>query len=519
VIGVALVLGFAVRTALLGDVDDRGALLGVLGAIGLLLYAWVDREQVGEVAASRGARHGLGAVGLVALAAVVGGLAYGVVRAFDGTVDLTSRGAHTLAPRTLAVLDHLDRDVDVVAFFPRGSALGAAFEALVRRYADRSPHLRVRFVDPLREPSLARQHGVDVEAGEVVLVAGERSEHLVGRFDEDALTDALVRVVAPREHVVCWSEGHGEADPNDTREPAADGTAVRSLEGEDFQVLHTRLLTGRIDPRCEAVVVAAPRSPLSPAEAATLVDWIAGGGHALVLLEPGVPSGLEAALRPLGIAVGDDVVHDATPERRPAGVTDDAVLVLDPREGGDHPIVATLDAAVLFPLARSVGTVEGAPGVAARVLLRAGPRSEAVGPDGHPTLSGDVPVGAASEVRDADALELPTAPAPALPEGVATASPPTAPARRDGGRVVVLGDATFASNRAVPFGADRDLFVNALTWLVHEDDRLGASAEALGDQLPITSAGATLVALAALVLAPGAALLTALRAAWRRRSG
>jgi ABC-type uncharacterized transport system involved in gliding motility auxiliary subunit len=54
-------------------------------------------------------------------------------------------------------------------------------------------------------------------------------------------------------------------------------------------------------------------------------------------------------------------------------------------------------------------------------------------------------------------------------------------------RVVAFGDADFASNRMIALGANRDLFVNAVNWLLGEEDRVTIRPnERKGDRLPLT---------------------------------
>lgn len=53
--------------------------------------------------------------------------------------------------------------------------------------------------------------------------------------------------------------------------------------------------------------------------------------------------------------------------------------------------------------------------------------------------------------------------------------------------MVVIGDADFASNRFLPVGANRDLFVNACNWLLGEAERVTIRPRTRkGDRLAIT---------------------------------
>src|SRR5690606_5677278 len=102
------------------------------------------------------------------------------------------------------------------------------------------------------------------------------------------------------------------------------GTAVLALERQNYQVLRASLLVERLDPRCEVLVVARPTLPLGERAVGMVRDFVLGGGHALVLLEPGSGDDVAAGLAPLGVVVGDDVVLDRDPSRAPAGADEPA---------------------------------------------------------------------------------------------------------------------------------------------------------------------------------------------------
>ena len=47
--------------------------------------------------------------------------------------------------------------------------------------------------------------------------------------------------------------------------------------------------------------------------------------------------------------------------------------------------------------------------------------------------------------------------------------------------MVVVGDSDFASNRFLVWGNNRDLFLNAVAWLVDEEDQIGERPSGGGD--------------------------------------
>jgi ABC-type uncharacterized transport system involved in gliding motility auxiliary subunit len=87
-----------------------------------------------------------------------------------------------------------------------------------------------------------------------------------------------------------------------------------------------------------------------------------------------------------------------------------------------------------------------------------------------------------------------------------------------GGRLVVVGDADFASNQLISVGNNQDVFLNAVAWLVDEADQLGERPEADDAQaLSLTVAQEVLMWLLSVLLVPLVAVVAAIIVMVRRR--
>jgi hypothetical protein len=520
-IGLAAMCGFGARLWLLGVVDARGMALAIGAATLLLLYAWLDADVVAETSSQRGVQLGAGSFALVLLAALAAAATHGLVRSADRTFDLSSERHYSIAPHTRAVLGELREPVQLIAFFPRNAVAARQLDRLTRAMAEASPQLSVRMVDPLRSPLEAERYGVTSETDTVVVEQGERRELLVRRHDETALVNAILRLTSGRQHRVCWSTGHGEALPDDDDASDAMSAAVLALEGQNYQVTLSSLLSGPPDPGCEALVIAAPRLELQGWESDLLATWLAAGGRALLLLEPGAPVGLTSDLSRFGLQLDADIVLDPDPSRSLLGRDDPSTFLLPAPAWAAHPIGRALAGAVVVQGARSVRHLPDTPGVAARALATASPASWAetqlldpaapIEPDPDEWV-GSVGLAAALEITDPNALE---GGAPRyLPPGATEArSLPLAP----GGRLVVIGDASFATNQLVDLGSNLELFLASIAWLVDEPAQLAPRPALASDKLEISELGGGLLCLFSGGLLPGLPLLLALRAYWRRR--
>jgi hypothetical protein len=503
VVGAALGVGALGRLVLQDGLDARGVAMALVGAALLVVYAWLDQPEAEAAETSRLAGHAAGGLLVVGLGLAVAGFVQAGVRAADTTWDVTSRATFTVSPQTLAVLQALDRDVRIDGFFRHGTAEERSFERMARGLE--APRLTVALHDPLREPLLAERLGVTVEAGQVVVSSGEKRALLSERRDEAALLNAILRVTSDRDHRLCWLSGHGEASPDDDDDDRSLRTAVLALEGQDFEVMPVSTLTGPIDPSCEAVIVARPALDPTPDELDRLWAWVAGGGRMLLLLEPDTAPALSAGLARFGLGLGADVVLDPDPSRRMSGVEDPSVQVFPRDAWQPHPVSDGLAGAVVFGVLRQVRPLDDVPGVGAWGLLytsgqawaetdRTGAMVADLGED-----AGELAVVAWSEVTDPAAL------------GVA------APTLKPGGRVVVIGDASFATNQLIDMGSNLELFLHTATWLVGEDERLAPRTGPGGGSIELTRSELLVVMLLALVVGPGVGVVAAARLAWRSR--
>jgi len=547
--------------------------LAVAGALLLLAYPILDRQRVAATVTTRGFQLGSGSSLLVMLAAGLSAGLYLLAERNDHTFDLTTDGQHSLSAQSARVAEQLDQPVEVLAFFSKGSAGARAFQPMIGLFEERTDQLQVQHVDPLRSPRLAERHEIVGDHGTVVLLSGDKEQRLDWPFDEEQLTERLLMLQSDVTHVICWSVGHGEPDPDDEFTEGGLGAVVTELEALNYEVRKLPVATQGVERACEALVVARPTEDWLPYEREALAAYLAEGGRVVVLLDPGIAPELAAELDRYGVVVGDDLVFDVNPNNQLMGIQDPSVVVLTGRNLLSHAITADLGAAVVLPMARSVSPAPDREGLSVRALLQTsadawGERSydqADVGPNPGEELIGDVPVAALVEIEDPEVLEVaastaaapreadvevdlapdaPDAPdardLPDAPDPVEAgdppppAQPPGAPAvvqalQGDvgravpadlapvpGGRLVVVGDSDFASNVNLLAGNNRDLMLNIVAWLVDEEAQLGERPEA-GDTLEITTVGEAMLCLVSVIFVPGAVLLLALATFLRRR--
>lgn len=496
-LGTALLVAFFARWWAREGLDELGRWVGFASSALLIAFVAFDREQ--ERPAARSPRQLQVALAALTLATAVASAE--AARRVDRVFTLRADATEVLAPHTVATLKDLSFDVEVIAFFSGHSAEQRRFRGLLDRARAHTDRLAVTWVDPLREPALAETYGVeaDHERGQVILRARGEEQRIGLAFDQVAFTRALDRLMHPQERRICWSEGHGEADPDDDRDPREFGLAVLSLESESYTVAPVSLLAGDVPRACDALVIARPLLDFGAPELDALRRWTASGGGVALLLDRGAAPRLVAFLAELGLEVRDADIQEVDPAHRLA-TSDGSVLVSLPGERRDHPVTDGLPGAVVLGSARSVRAA--AREVADTVELVA---TSATALEGGGN-TGPIPVASVATVTAPDRVA-----------GATDVGGSGAFAVRPGARWLVIGDADFASNQMVSLGNNLDLFLNGVAW-VTGDDGQGARPVRGAERVIVrrTELGALFLLL--VVGIPGGALaLATLRRPTRRR--
>jgi|RhiMethySRZTD1v2_1073278.scaffolds.fasta_scaffold85540_3 hypothetical protein len=516
------------------------ALIATLVALGTLFAAGL------RVPVFTGARRVIARVAVIAIAIAATLAANVAMFKHDAHFDVTREQAFTPARETLAVLGALDRDVELVYFYQAQNPAGVAAKAMVELLGRSSERLKVQTVDPDRYPGVANRLGVKLYNAALLRSGGEQIE--VVTTDDREIALGIQRLLRRDRRPVCFLTGHGEYDidnfefhthfegrhshSHDSQgmalvqmEQHGAGRLRRSLEKLGYGVRKISLATERTIPdACAAVAEINPRTAYGPPEVEALAAWLGQGGNLLMLLEPDFPvdAALVALLARAGVKVGDGVVSDPKSHY----YTDEQMIAITAY--ARHPATFGL-ALSFFPGARPVSAV-AAPGVAATELFttsaesRVLPRQSAEEVDHH-ALQHERKSPHKHEHphkqqhQDQQKRSAPKA-APAGSRSLAVASH----GRLDGAeagkpfRLVVIGDADFASNSFFPYLSNADLVIGLVAWLRGEER--GPAAKPPTETLPmvvLTNDQMRSIFILCVLVLPGLMVLAGLGVWWRRR--
>jgi hypothetical protein len=404
-------------------------------------------------------------------------LANGALSLHDVHFDLTREKVFTPSQRALEVVDRLNRPVTLTYFYQGEGPSSRRAKDMVEMMGRRNPLLKVRTVDPDKQPTLAQTFGVKVYNLAVLEADGRRIT--VRSTDESEIAIGIQRVLRELLVNVCFIEGHNEypidnfefhthfdgvADhQHDQSESAVIKTAAhgvgrmrRALEGIGYDVRKIiPAREGAIPSDCAVAIDAGPRTTYLPAESAALLAYLRRGGSLLLMYDLGfvLEPGLERLMQTLGVRFPQAVVLD--PKSHYA--TDPemvAVTAYDP-----HPITRYVSF-TFYPGARPLELVPPPQGIQVVPLISSTSdsytRSVAAVTQRQLDPSTITDETTSQDTPQAHVLAV-------AAEGTLAGSD----ARPF--RAIVIGDSDFASNSFFPYMANSDLTLSMVRWLVREE--------------------------------------------------
>jgi ABC-type uncharacterized transport system involved in gliding motility auxiliary subunit len=335
--------------------------------------------------------------------------------------------------------------------------------------------------------------------------------------DEKSLTNALIKVTRDRQKAVYFLTGHGENDLSgrDREGMGVAGDRIRDLN----YVVRDSLLLARdrsVPEDCSVLVVAGPKKALFPAEVDSLRAYLERGGKALIMLDPDVESGLEGMLEGYHVKVGDDFVVDNSGIGGLFGLDASMPVAVT---YADHEVTGKLKGIMTtFMLARSVSMMTGVSALDAQAteVVKTSDASWAES-DLSPIREsgrrgGQVSFDPAQDKRGPVSLAVAVTAKPKT--FAASASDPD----RTRTRLVAFGDSDFATNQFFKFQGNGDLFLNALNWLLEEEDLIAIRPKDPGfNPIYLTKQQGDLISYLTMAVIPGLVFAAGIAVWWRRR--
>ncbi len=411
--------------------------------------------------------------------------------------DLTKNKMFTLSLQSVKVLKSLKEEVEAIAFF-RSDERGRSFlKNLFELYSYNSPKFKYKFVDPDRNPGIARKYQIK-EYGTVLLMSGNNKEILY-KWDEGKITNAIIKVTRKEKKKIYFLTGHGENDINDVSEKGFSKTKD-ALENEGYEIKTILLAREKEIPEDASVfIVNGPKKDLLKSEAEKIEEYIDSGGKALLLIDPGNFQNIEKLVNDYGIILGNNIIVDKMSQLLGADFRTPVVSKYE-----DHPITKDFNVICFFPLCRSVDLRTNAKeGVTSQILAKTGEGSWAE------TDINMLDKGKAIFEKDKDKKG---------PIGVIAISDLKIKDSDKMGRMVVFGDSDFISNPYINLSGNKDLFLNTVSYLAEEEDLISIRPKKSEDiPLSLTTKQGDTLFIVSVVIIPASIILLGIAVFIRRR--
>jgi len=421
---------------------------------------------------------------------------------YNKSYDSTANKRYSLSEQTAKIVKNLKQPA-TITYYDQSTHFAQAKDTL-DQYANLSPNVHVQYVDPDKKPELARAAGVKAY-GTTVVQIGDRKEEAKGLSEED-LTGAFIRDLKTNVRTVCFVEGSGEHQIEDTDRNGY--SRFKDLLGkDDYQTKSVNLIVkSDIPSECTVLVVGGPESDYQQPEVDAIKNYVQNGGRVLVLLNPPLKLGhseiadnevLNEALELWGITPQNDLILDMNPIGQIAGLGPQVTLVTT---YDSHAIVNDMTRRVTgFPLSRSIVAKNGDK-TTVQKLFSSSDSSLATTKLNSPEIDPNDPKNTKGPLL------------------LAAAGTYNTGKENSQGRFVVVGSSDWAANSFIGFNGNRDLALNTVNWLASDEDLISIRPKEREDRrITLTEAQMRWLRISSQFLLPLIVIVGGISVWWNRR--
>lgn len=405
---------------------------------------------------------------------------------------------------------NLDKDVTIYWITQAGQE-STVLDKLLDRYQDLSDLITVVKKDPDIYPTFAQQYTDEtVVNNSLVVECGDKSRYISyddiyqvdtasyyttgsvsQSFDgEGQITSAIDYVVSDELPKIYLLSGHGEVALSDNFSNELTRSNYETVE--DFSLLNV----DEIPEDCDALLINAPTSDISDEELTMLRDYVQGGGKLLVLSGPQKEASLtnlDTLLADYDVTVSDGIVVDT--DREHYAFTAPYVLMPDIESSDITDPLTEESSHVIVPIAQ--GLTVGSNGSVTALLTTS---DEAFNKAAGYAMT-------TYEKEDGDT------------DGPFTLAVSITDSTAEGKIVWVASDYLLDDTyNSYSSGANLDLVMNGLSWMIGKNDAVSIRAKSLNNSyLTISSSSATVLKVVMIGVIPVCFLLLGIDEVLRRR--
>jgi gliding motility-associatede transport system auxiliary component len=421
---------------------------------------------------------------------------------YNKSYDSTSNKRYSLSDQTAKIVKGLKQDA-TITYFAQSREFQQGKDQL-DQYAKLSPKVHVKYVDPDKEPNVAREAGIKNYGTTTVQIGAKKEE--AKSLNEEGITGAFIRDLKNTTRTVCFVTGSGEHQIEDT-ERSGYSRFKELLGKDDYTAKSISLLQkAEVPADCTVLVVGGPSGDYQQPEVDAIKKFVEDGGRVLFMLDPPLKMGrseiadndaLAAVLQGWGVTLDKDLILDLNPIGQLAGLGPQVALVT---VYNSHAIVNEMKgSATGFPLSRSLDIKSGGKTTVEK-LFSSSDTSLATSKLDSPNIDPSDPKNKKG------------------PLTIAAAGSYSTGKENSQGRFVVIGSASWAANSFINFNGNRDLALNAMNWLSSDEDLISIRPKDREDRrITMTRGQLNVVRITSQFVLPLIVIFAGVSVWWRRR--
>jgi ABC-type uncharacterized transport system involved in gliding motility auxiliary subunit len=421
---------------------------------------------------------------------------------YNKSYDATSNKRYSLSDQTAKIVKGLKQDATITYF--NQSTRFRDGKDLLQEYANLSHKVHVQYVDPDKDPELAREAGIR-NLGTAIVQVGAKHEEAKS-MTEEGITGAFIRDLKSTTRMVCFVSGSGEPQIDDSDREGF--SQFKQLLGKDNYETKTidLLQNAEVPSDCTTLVVAGPKRNYEQPEVDAIKKYVESGGRAFFMLDPPLKIGhseiadndaLASLLQSWGVSMDKDLILDLNPIGQIAGLGPQVALVT---KYASQPIVNEMKGtATGFPLARSM-EIKNTDKASVEKLFDTSGSSFATSNLSSPAV----------DVHDPKNKKGPLT--------IAAAGTYNTGKENSQGRFVVIGSSSWAANRFLDFNGNDDLALNAVNWLSSDEDLISIRPKPQDDRrITMTRGQLSFVRATSQFILPLVVVVAGVGVWWKRR--
>lgn len=524
---------------------------------GICIFLYTNKGFWGKRGIEAGTNAIISTSALLLILALVNFLAL----KYSVKIDFTENNLYTLSPQSQQLVTNLSQPLKVYIFSTPPNDFD---RKLLQDYGRKNDKFQYQFVDPQIDINLAQKFQV-TRLGDVYLEYGDKQQLVQtlsseNRLSEIKLTNAIAKIQQTTQPIIYILQGHGESSIEEGQVSLSQ--AVKTLRDKGYMINSLTLATSPlIPPDANVVIISNPEQELLEGEIKIIEKYLDSGGSLLIMSNAGNNNlNLDQIIKKWGIKFDDRLVVDASGTGEVFGLGPSITIIVD---YGVHPITQNFGNGMsLFPWARPIISETVADVTTTPFLItnnqswgERNPEGENVELDPTTDLPGPLNIGVAltkknilnnslksqqdslknkndlsiqntreaplkQELTDKNNIDknLPQPPTIKTPLEEKNNNQTISKSQSSETKMVVIGNANFATDGWFQQQLNADLFINTVGWLANEENStLSISPkEPSNRRINLSTFQGGLIGWLALFIIPGLAFTASIVTWWQR---